>query len=125
GTQARQPGPDDENAIRMGRHHSTLLPVQSGLMSGPKAGESEPRGHHIAMWLSLCGVVAAVVVTFVVGPRAGSVVIAAGRVLLGLLRSVLRKAPYGISARSRPFDAPLLIGAGLVMGAFALTAQNM
>lgn len=94
-------------------------------MSRSKPAEPDRRGHHVAMWLSLCGVLAAVVVTFLVGPRAGSVVIAAELMLIGLVRAMLTKAPYGISARSRAFDATLLISAGLIMGAFALTAQNM
>lgn len=77
------------------------------------------------MWLSLSGVAGAVVVTFVVGPRAGSLVLAAELVLIGLVRAVLPRTPYGIAARSRGFDATVLIAAGLAMGAFALTAQNM
>src|SRR5699024_1939469 len=127
GTQTGQSGPDDENAIRnrMRRHGSTLLPVKSGSMSGPNPTASEQRGTYLAMWLSLAGVAGAVVVTFVVGPRVGSLVLAAELVLIGLLRAVLPKAPYGISARSRGFDATVLIAAGLAMGAFALTAQNM
>lgn len=94
-------------------------------MSGTKSAEPELRGRHVAMWLSLCGLAAGVVVTFVVGPRAGSLVIAAELVLIGLVRALLTRAPYGISARSRAVDATLLISAGLLMGAFALTARNI
>src|SRR5690625_2309645 len=87
GTQTGQSGPDDQNAIsnRMRRHDSTLLPVKSAPMSGPNPAASEQRGNHLAMWLSLSGVAGAVVVTFVVGPRAGSLVLAAELVLIGLV----------------------------------------
>lgn len=93
-------------------------------MNGAKPAE-ETSGKHVAMWLSLAGVAAAVAVTCLVGPRAGSLTLAAELVLIGLVRAMLTKAPYGISARSRAFDATVLLAAGLIMGAFALTAQNL
>lgn len=77
------------------------------------------------MWIALAALVLAVAVTFVVGPRVGSVVLAAELVALGFVRAVSKGAPYGISARSRAFDVSVLMGGGVVILVLALTAQNV
>lgn len=78
-----------------------------------------------AMWVALAGIVLAVLATFALGPRVGGVVLAVELVALGFVRAVARRAPYGISARSRAFDVTVLMGGGVVIAVLALTAQNM
>lgn len=78
-----------------------------------------------AMWVALAGIALALLVTFILGPRAGGVALAVEMVALGFVRAVAHRAPYGISARSRAFDVTVLMGGGVLMAVLALTAQNM
>ena len=77
------------------------------------------------MWVALAGIVLALLATFILGPRVGGVAFAAELVVLGFVRAVSRRPPYGISARSRAFDVTVLMGGGVLIAVLALTAQNM
>lgn len=93
--------------------------------SQPAADGSLRRRRRPAMWVALAGIVLALLATFILGPRAGGVTLAIELVVLGFVRAVGRRAPYGISARSRAFDVTVLMGGGVLMAVLALTAQNM
>lgn len=77
------------------------------------------------MWVALAGIVLALLATFILGPRVGGVAFAGELVVLGFVRAVSRRPPYGISARSRAFDVTVLMGGGVLIAVLALTAQNM
>lgn len=93
--------------------------------SQPAADGPVRRRRRPAMWVALAGIVLALLTTFILGPRAGGVALAIELVALGFVRAVARRAPYGISARSRAFDVTVLMGGGVLMAVLALTAQNM
>ena len=93
--------------------------------SQPAADGPVRRSRRPAMWVALAGIVLVLLTTFIFGPRAGGVALAVELVALGFVRAVARRAPYGISARSRAFDVTVLMGGGVLTAVLALTAQNM
>jgi hypothetical protein len=83
---------------------------------------TQPRSHAV-MWVALLAMVLIVASSFLIGARAASVMFAAELVVLAIIRAVApRPGPYGISARSRGFDAAFLLVTGLAMAVFAITA---
>lgn|GEM_PF-2211920 len=89
-----------------------------GVTKQPAHDEPAPWGRSGTAWFVVLGVVAVVVVNFVVGPIAAAGTLSAVAVTGGVLRLVLPRAS-GLSARSRAFDVTAMLGFGAAIAVLA------
>ena len=100
-----QPGPGDTQPIETAQVDS-------------EPPEATAWGRSSTSWLIMLGILAAVVVNYVVGPIAAAGTLSVLAVAGGVLRLVLPRAS-GLAARSRAFDATAMLGFGVLIAVFA------